>query len=188
MVSVVIDMFKGKDKKNILNDLVMEYGDTVLQLAFFYLHDKGLAEDAFQEVFIKVYNHLENFRGDSSLKTWICKITANVCRDRVRSWSFRNLLYYGDDTVYSTIDNHYADDSDLHGFDREQVLEAILNLPVPLREVIVLYYYKDFDTKEIASILKISEGTVRSRMHRAREKLKKTLEEGGVQFEAKASR
>jgi RNA polymerase sigma-70 factor, ECF subfamily len=176
------------DTSHTFEDVIAEYGDTVLQLAYFYLHDKSLAEDVFQEVFIRVFKHLDGFRGDCSMKTWICRITTNVCRDRVRSWSHRNLMYIGDDEIQTFIDDRHTEESVIHELDRQQILDAVMNLPLPLREVTILYYYKEFDTKEIAQILRISEGTVRSRMHRAREKLKQLLEEGGVEREVSASR
>jgi RNA polymerase sigma factor (sigma-70 family) len=190
----VLERFFKREKQDAvavpytIEELMTEYGDMVLQLAYFYLHDKGLAEDVYQEVFLRVYKHLDGFRGDCSIKTWICRITTNVCRDRVRSWAHRNLLFIGDETVHTFMDHANTEDSVMDAFDRQQILHAVLNLPIPLREVTILYYYKGFDTKEIAEILKVSEGTVRSRMHRAREKLKQILEKGGVAREVSASR
>lgn len=82
-----------------LEQLVREYGDGVLQLAYFYLKDRSLAEDIFQEVFTRVYTHLPKFRGESSPRTWIYRITVNLCRDKLRSWSFRKVTFLGEEII-----------------------------------------------------------------------------------------
>src|SRR5690606_2035399 len=67
------------------------YGDDVLKIAYMYLRDKSKAEDAFQEVFLRAFRQMDTFRGDSSVKTWLLRITMNVCKDLRRSFWFRRV-------------------------------------------------------------------------------------------------
>lgn len=170
------------DKERTLEQLVDAYGDGVLQLAYFYLKDRDMAEDVFQEVFTKVYFALHKFRGDSSPKTWIYRIAINLCHDKLRSWSMRRVLLIGEDffsnlpllpTEVDAVERVLAE------ADKQVLLEKVMALPVEYREVVTLYYYEEMDTHEVAVALGLSEGTVRSRLHRARARLRAMLTEGG---------
>jgi len=150
-------------------------GKDVLRVAYIYLKDYQRAEDAFQEVFIKVHRNFARFRGTSSERTWIIKITVNVCKDMLRNAWFKKIILFRD-PVRSPEDiaEHVA------ASDRNRRLfDAVLRLDPVFKDVIVLYYYEEFSTQEIAGILGIAEGTVRSRLHRAREQLKRQIE-GGI--------
>jgi len=150
-----------------------QYGNDVLRTAFMYLKDRQRAEDAFQEVFIKVYRKYGDFKGESSEKTWIIKITINLCKDILRSsWLKRVIITdrIGAGKSVSDIEERY-----IRKDENKRVFSAVLSLPPALREVIILYYYHGFDTPEVSSILGTKQGTVRSRLHRAREILKSKL-------------
>lgn len=170
------------DRERALEQLVDAYGDGVLHLAYFYLKDRGLAEDIFQEVFTRVYTQLHTFRGESSPKTWVYRIAVNRCHDKLRSWNMRRVLLVGQDLLSSLpllpteVD---AVERVLAEADRQVLLQKVMELTVEYREVILLYYYEEMDTREIAQALRLSEGTVRSRLHRARARLKAMLTEGG---------
>lgn len=174
--------FDLTDREHALEQLVDHYGDGILQLAYFYLKDRGLAEDIFQEVFTRVYTQLHTFRGESSPKTWIYRITVNLCHDKLRSWNMRRVLLVGQDLLAglpplpTEVD---AVERVLAEADRQVLLAKVTELPVEYREVILLYYYAELDTREVARTLGLSEGTVRSRLHRARGRLKAMLTEGG---------
>ncbi|MEG6614268.1 sigma-70 family RNA polymerase sigma factor [Pseudoclostridium thermosuccinogenes] len=164
-------------KKNIdqeLQRLMDVYGNDVLRTSYMYLKDMQKAEDAFQEVFIKIYNKFDSFKGESSEKTWIIKVTINVCKDMLRnSWIKRVLLTDRIKTSGRT--------SDIEGRiikrdENKALFDEVLSLPAALKEVIILYYYHAYDTAEISKILNVAEGTVRSRLHRARTMLKGKLE------------
>lgn len=153
------------------------YGDDVLKIAYMYLRDPTKAEDAFQEVFLRAYKQIGSFRGDSGVKTWLLRIAINVCKDMRRSFWFRRVWT-------GTLPERAADDKppEQLAIDREQnrgLWEQVLKLPPPMKDVIILYYYQELDIKETARVLGIAEGTVRSRLHRAREKLKTMLEGRG---------
>ena len=76
--------------------LIDEYGNDVLRISYIYLKDKYLAEDAFQEVFVKVYKNFSKFRRNSTEKTWILSITMNTCKDMLRNSWFKRVLLHED--------------------------------------------------------------------------------------------
>lgn len=151
-----------------------QYGNDVLRTAYMYLKDRQRAEDAFQEVFIRVFKRYGDFKGESSEKTWIIKITINVCKDILRgSWLRRVVITDRIGTRKGTSD---IGERFIKKDENRRIFNEVLSLPPVFREVIILYYYHDYDTPEISSILGAKEGTVRSRLHRAREMLKSKLE------------
>ena len=89
-------------KEETIEWLMNEYGKKIIRLAFTYLKQEQLAEDVAQEVFIKCYQKLDTFRKESSYQTWMYSITANLCKDRLRSWSFRNIVinnYFSNNSI-----------------------------------------------------------------------------------------
>ena len=159
------------------------YGNDVLRIAYLYLKDKYLAEDAYQEVFIKVYKNFNKFRGDSSEKTWIMSITMNTCKDMLRISWFKKVLMFKDvedDLSLKSYEN--VDDSIISKVQNEELLKEVMNLPSKYKELLILYYYEELSTVDISKILKIPEGTIRSRLFRAREMLKLNIE-GKVEYE-----
>lgn len=160
-----------------IEQLISDYGNDVLKIAYLYLKDKHLAEDAFQEVFVKVYKNYNKFKNNSSEKTWIMSIAANTCRDMLRISWFKKVRFFkdvGDDSLKSTHEN--VDEEIARKMQYEELLKEVMNLPLKYRELIILYYYEELSTLEISAALKIPEGTVRSRLFRARTILKSNLE------------
>ena len=72
-----------------IEEMIARYGDDILRLCLLYLGDRQLAEDAFQETFVKAWKGRDAFRGESSEKTWLSRIAVNTCRDMLRSGWFR---------------------------------------------------------------------------------------------------
>lgn len=157
-----------------INRLMDSYGNEVLRTAYMFLKDYHKAEDAFQEVFIKVFNKYESFRGESSEKTWIIKITINTCKDILRSsWLKRVLLT---DNFTEEDSSPGIESSIIKSEENKLLFDVVLSLKPTYKEVVILYYYQSYDTVQISRILNIAEGTVRSRLYRAREILKQKLE------------
>jgi RNA polymerase sigma-70 factor (ECF subfamily) len=153
--------------------LMNMYGDDVLRMSYLYLKDKQRAEDAFQEVFIKIYKKYGSFKGKSSEKTWIISITINVCKDYLRS-SWFNRVFLTDNVLHDSSGDN-IDDAAIKSVENRIVFNEVMALRPALKDVILLYYYEEFDTVEISKILGVAEGTVRSRLHRAREILKNKI-------------
>ena len=155
-----------------LERLVEQYQTELLRMCFLYLRDTELARDAVQETYIKVYRSLDSFRGDSGEKTWLIRIAINTCRDMHRSAWFRHTdRRVTPDMLPATSGN--AEEKD------EDVLLAVMALPVRLRETVLLYFYQNMSGKEIAEALKLSSSAVSARLSRAKKKLRAALEGRG---------
>ncbi|MBQ8082094.1 MAG: sigma-70 family RNA polymerase sigma factor [Clostridia bacterium] len=159
-----------RDEK--LEILVDKYQLSLLRVCFTFLHDRNLAEDAVQETFIKVYQNLDAFQGNSSEKTWIFRIAMNACRDMLRGRWFR----FVDRRVDLSLLPEQTEQ--MENGDQE-IMEAVMALPVKLREVILLCSFEGLTTYEAAEALGISQQAVSGRLKRAKERLKKELKEIG---------
>lgn len=163
------------NRKEVLEYLMKRFGDKVQKLAYYYVRDRYQAEDIAQEVFCKIYEKLDCFRGDSSYYTWIYRITINKCRDFLASSSFKRLLLMGNPSEMERQRKLADTNRLLEQVEGGELFSKVMDLPTKYRIVIVLYYFEDMTTVEIARILNLKESTVRTRLCRAREKLKKTL-------------
>jgi RNA polymerase sigma-70 factor (ECF subfamily) len=186
--TIETDLVKFSVEGNLkaFDEIVRRYSDKVYRLCFYYFRNSSEAEDAAQEVFISVYKGLKNFRHESVLSTWIYRITVNQCKSVLRAVSYKKNLEQkdiNDGTFYDKLPSNISTSTPEEEYIRSEtigeVTEAVKRLPEHMMEVIVL---KDFDLKsyeEISDILSINIGTVRSRISRARDELKKILAEGG---------
>jgi len=164
--------------------LIRRFQQPVFALAMRLLENQGEACDVVQEVFLKVFRNVGNFRGQSSLKTWIYRITVNEAHN-ARRWFFRHrrreveLDHAPDDARdwKETIADGSRSPFDV-AFDREQhvMIEAALERVNPIfREAVVLRDITDLSYEEIADVLGLSLGTVKSRILRGREALREQL-------------
>ena len=154
--------------------LVEAYQDMLLRMCYVWLRDEEQARDAVQETFIKAYKGLASFRGECSERTWLVRIAVNTCRSMRRSAWFRHVdrRVTPEQLPFLQSDPPQEEDS--------EVLLAIMRLAPKLREVILLYYWKDMDMNEIAHALGIAQSTVSMRLKRARDKLYGMLKGGEV--------
>ncbi|WP_349410075.1 sigma-70 family RNA polymerase sigma factor [Pseudalkalibacillus sp. SCS-8] len=161
-----------------LNWLMDEYGDSIVRLAYTYTKQKQMAEDIAQDVFIKCYEKLDTFREESSYRTWLYRITVNTCKDALKSWSYRN-LFFTDIISPKWLRPHRSTEIEIVVDEESRMIsEKVLALPVKLREVIILHYYEELSTEEVAQLLKLNQNTVKSRLYRGRLQLKKMLDGG----------
>ncbi|MDZ5471749.1 sigma-70 family RNA polymerase sigma factor [Bacillus sp. 31A1R] len=161
--------------------LMKEYGQQILWLSYSYVKDKNLAEDITQDVFIKCYQNMESFRGDSSLKTWLYRITSNRCKDVLKSWSYRSkkMTEYLFDQHISP--NRNPEQEMLAKFEDRDLSLKVLSLPIKYREVIFLHYFEEYKIEDLSALLGIKPNTVKSRLHRGRNLLKEMYDKDGVQ-------
>ncbi len=145
-----------------LEQAVKTYGDNLLRLCFLYLHDRMLAEDAVQETFLRAYKAYGGFRADSSEKTWLTRVAINVCKSALR----RERPLPLSDAPEGSYEAQFRDDT---------VLQAVCVLPDKLREVVLLYYYQELSTPEIAHMLRLPRNVITARLSRARARLKTDL-------------
>ncbi|WP_230986440.1 RNA polymerase sigma factor [Cohnella fermenti] len=159
-----------------LEQLMERYGATVMRTAYFYTGDRHLAEDISQETFLRAYRSWTSFRGDSSVKTWLTTIAVNVCRDKMGVRMFTEQP--ADLSRVELGRTISVEEEALDKLQRSEVLQYLLRLPLPYQEALYLYYYLDYSTREIALATSTPEGTVRNRLHRARETLAREMKEG----------
>ena len=166
-----MEVVKGpdNDRGETLERMIGQYQTPLLRLCYIQLLDRGLAEDAVQETFLKAYRKLETFRGESSEKTWLTRIAVNTCADMRRGGWFRHM----DRRVTPEMLPEPAREPTQRD---EELTMAVMNLPFKLRQVITLYYYQDMGVQEIAEALGIAQPTVSTRLKRGRDRLRKTLE------------
>lgn len=145
------------------------HGRSLLRVCYVYLRDMAMAEDAVQDTFFKAYLHFGSFQGLCSEKTWLTQIAINTCRSILRkpwwkhadrSMNLENLQLPASDTVPAD----------------GEVLRVVMQLTEKYRSAVLLYYYQELTTEEVAKILGIAPSTVLVRLKRAREKLKSQLE------------
>jgi RNA polymerase sigma-70 factor, ECF subfamily len=165
-------------------ELITRFQQSVYTLALRLLNDPSEASDVVQEVFLKVFRNVGSFRGQSTLKTWIYRITVNEAHN-ARRWFFRHRrrevdLDTGPEDTHNwkeTIPDSSRSPFDV-AFDSEQhvMIEAALERVNPIfREAVVLRDITDLSYEEIADVLGVSLGTVKSRILRGREALREEL-------------
>lgn len=142
-----------------------EFGPRVQRLCR-RLVGRDQADDAAQEVFVKLHERAAQFSGKSRFSTWLYQVTMNHCLKRVERERRRDTLPLSDSTTCG-----WAEDDLRAVDDRDQVERWLRALAPALRAVLVLRELEGLDYKEIADVLRLPVGTVMSRLHRARQKL-----------------
>jgi RNA polymerase sigma-70 factor (ECF subfamily) len=157
------------------SEIYDRYSGRIYNFAFRFLKNAEAAEDAVQEVFVKMLKHANQFQGDAKLSTWLFSITANWCRDHLRKAD--NKSKESDDVlVQLPASSENAPDRNLERRqDEQRVRRALEALTPEQREAILLSRYQGLSYAEIAQIAGCSEGAVKTRVFRAMETLKKTL-------------
>ncbi len=185
--SLVADLKTGSEEAFAL--LIAQYHQPLYSLIARSLNDPGDAADITQEVFIKVFRSIRSFNGDASLRTWLYRIALHEASNQRRWWSRHKRQ---ETTIDSNIDADDEDDSfclsstlaDQRGspFDhaaqgeaREQIELALRQLPEAYRTVVILREIEGFAYEEIAEILSVQLGTVKSRLTRGRSALRTLL-------------
>lgn len=169
------DLLSDEDNASeLFEELVETYAESLIQVAYSYVKNKQMAEDIVQDVFIKAFEKKSQFRGDSSYKTYLYKITINRSYDYLRSWSYRN--HFLTNKFSNLFGVHKSMDEFLVIEDERAVIgNEVLKLKPKYREVVVLFYFKELKIEEIATILDCSINTVKTRLSRARNMLKERL-------------
>lgn len=146
-------------------ELMDNYADSVLRLAYSYLHNMSDAEDILQETLIQFLKTAPTFENCRHEKAWLLRVAGNLSKNKIRYNRIRQT-----DELNDTLIAQEREDLSF-------VWEAVKTLPEKHREVIHLFYYEGYSTAQIAHILQRNEATVRSDLHRGRTKLKELLKE-----------
>ena len=159
-----------------LDDLMTKYGQDVWNYAYCITKKRSMADDITQDVFIQAYRHVASFRGESSVKTWLLRICRNISYNYRNTAFFRKVLLI--DSIVLKEFNRSAEQSFLEKEAANEVWKQVFHLPKKYREPLMLHAKYQLSLLEIADILKIPEGTVKSRLFGARKRLTILLKEG----------
>ncbi len=142
--------------------LLNRYQERVFHLAISMLRDVARAEEVTQDIFLKLWRALPAYNGRAAPSTWLYTIARNTCLSAVRSNTYRRTLPLEESDAPSQSENVSK---------RAEIMELVGRLPETQQQVITLYYLEDRDVQEVARILDLAEGTVKSHLHRARRAL-----------------
>jgi RNA polymerase sigma-70 factor (ECF subfamily) len=157
-------------------ELVITYQHRVFGVALRMLGNAAEAQEVAQEAFVRAHRGLGDFRGEAKLSTWLYAITSRLCLTRLGSGE-RRLARQGEEALLRLADASPRPDAALEHSELEAALQrAIAELPEDRRIVVVLRDLEGLSYEEIAQVLDLELGTVRSRLHRARADLKDKLE------------
>ncbi|MBK8939567.1 MAG: sigma-70 family RNA polymerase sigma factor [Polyangiaceae bacterium] len=170
------------------NQLVVQYERRVFALVFRMLGRREEAEDLAQEVFVQVFKAIDQFRGDSKLSTWIYRIAVNLCKNRTKYLSRRQVGEQDDVDAMAdraplsaakgvSVGDISRPDELVEGMQLEVIVKhAISQIDPEFREVLILRDVEDMAYEEIAAVTGLPDGTVKSRIHRARAQLRALVE------------
>ena len=174
----ILKRFKGGDS-TAFEEIVLKYQDRIYNLCRHMLGNAHDAEDAAQDTFLKAYQKLKDFSPEASFYTWIYRIAVNTCLDYKKKPFFKSLFRKSDEGEEFVEEGSSDWPSPEKMYESKQIGLALHNsirkLPQKLRTAIVLKEIEDLSYEEIADIIEVSIGTVKSRISRARDELKKLL-------------
>ena len=157
---------KNETSSTSITQAYEQYFDMVYRVSYSYLKNTTDAEDATADVFVKLLRRNKEFQSVEHEKAWLIRATINVAKDYLKHW-WRNRANIDDYESLHSDDPYHIDET----------LESVMELPTRYKDVIYLYYYEGYTTKEIASILKKPHSTVRNHLREARNLLKGVLNE-----------
>jgi len=182
----LVDRFLAGEKEA-FEGLMLRYQAKIFNLSYRFMNDRQEAEELTQEVFFKVYRKLSGFRGDAKFSTWLFQVAVNHCRNRLKYLQRRKRQQHESldqtlNTPEGEVQRQVPDETRIPEdlLQRRQtqqiVADKISTLPEEYRTVIVLRDIQGLSYEEIAQITGTVEGTVKSRLHRARNELRERLQ------------
>lgn len=170
--------------RNAFAELVELYKDKIFHLAYRMLNNKQEAEDAVQETFLRVYTNLHRYDENQKFSTWIFRIGTNLCIDKLRrrknTYSLDAEMPDGEGNDYYAMLPSHEDTPEkqvIVSETQEQIRRAIESLPEKYKSVVILRYLHDMSLQEIGDVLDMPVTTIKTRVHRGREYLRKRLEQ-----------
>jgi RNA polymerase sigma-70 factor (ECF subfamily) len=166
----LVELFQNGNE-TAFNELVGRYQEKIYWIARKFVNDHDQADDIVQEVFIKVYSALKNFRGESGVYTWLYRITVNVALNALRKQRIRDFIRI--DEFFETAEDENEQPDAIFEKDEQQKLieEAIAKLPEKQKAVFILRYHEELSYEEISLILKTSIGGLKANYFHAVKKI-----------------
>ncbi|GAE37126.1 RNA polymerase sigma factor SigW [Halalkalibacter akibai] len=184
MDTIVIRLIKEVRKGNqqAFSEIVELYKDKVFQVAYRMVGNMHEAQDIAQEAFLRAYTNIDSFDLNRKFSTWLFRIATNVAIDRLRKkkpdFYLQEEVRGSDGLTYESqlaSDEESVDDQVVKLERQEWVQDEINQLPTKYRTIIILRYIEDLSIKEISEVLDIPPSTVKTRIHRGREALRKRM-------------
>jgi RNA polymerase sigma-70 factor, ECF subfamily len=149
------------------------YDRRLLRLAYAYVRDWSAAEDRVQDAFIKAYRSMDKLTNTENPFPWLAKIVINECKTSQKRKRWREVItgFLPEPSISSTEDTY------LGKSDSEKLHDAILSLPEKYRTIIILYYFDELSIEQISEVFGAFQGTVKSRLARGRDRLRRFLKE-----------
>jgi RNA polymerase sigma-70 factor (ECF subfamily) len=172
----LMELVRAERRDEAIELILKAFRRKVFGLAYSFLHNREAAEDVAQEVFIRIWGALPTYDGRASISTWIYSITRNASVSALRA--LRPHASMSDPDVMSAVDaveNASSSDASLESGALRQLLDQ---LPVKQRQVIVLFYMQELSHEEVAAMLAMPVGTVKTLLHRARARLSAAIGTG----------
>lgn len=170
---LVVQLKEGS--KEAFDELYEKYKNMAIHTAYLITGNREDSEDIAQETFVKVWLHIRELKNNSGFKPWMMRILVRTAYLVGR----RHKKELPDDEMIKRMENR----TDMSSLDKviqleeaEMIAAAVKALPMKLKTVVVLYYYDSFSVKEIAEMLGLMEGTVKSRLHTARKRMQRMME------------
>lgn len=175
-------MFDGSDEALVgqtkageveaFSELVRRHQTAVYNLCFRFMRDPALAEDMAQEAFIKAFRLLRGFRGDSSFSTWLYRVACSVCLTELgrRKKRFGIALPLSGAAVEAATPPVSVSDMP------EAIRRCVTKLPARYAQAVTLYYLQELSYEEVAAVMQVSLGTLKTWLHRARHQLREIVE------------
>ena len=153
------------NQEQYLENVINKYSDMIYRLALTRTNSKENSEDIYQEVFLRLARKMPKFESEEHEKAWLIRVTINCSKNLLRSGFLKNTSELKEDIAFETKERH-------------EIYYAVQRLPLKYRTIIYLYYYENYKINQISKIIKVNENTIKSRLARARERLKQYLKEG----------
>ena len=171
---LLISRARGGDREA-FGALVEQYRDNVYRLAYRMCGNAYDADEAAQEAFVAAWRALPNFRGDAKFSTWLYRLTTNAAIDVMRREKRHQTV--GDGEMVDLADDADSPQETVERTEQQEAVQkALSTLSEEYREVLLLRYMEELDYAEIAEVLQLPSGTVKSRINRGRQALKAILE------------
>ena len=177
---LLISRARGGDR-DAFGALVEQYRDNVYRLAYRMCGNAYDADEAAQEAFVAAWRALPNFRGDAKFSTWLYRLTTNAAIDVMRREKRHQTV--GDGEMVDLADDADSPQETVERTEQQEAVQkALATLSEEYREVLLLRYMEELDYAEIADVLQLPSGTVKSRINRAKAALKTALLKSGNIF------
>lgn len=150
-----------------IDAVIEQYKNNLYTVAFNICKNTQDAEDVVQDTFIQYWRQKKEFESEQHLRAWLFRVAINTAKNKVNSLFRRTTVPLED----------YMESLSFESQEASDIFEAVMNLPTKYRIVIHLFYYEDYSVNEIADILKITPGNVKTRLSRGRMSLRNTLKE-----------